>query len=244
MAINNLTIILIFIAALIIPTSTSAKQFIVGDNNGWSLNFDYQSWAKTKEFVVGDQIVFKYPIGKHNVFEVDETGFQRCVAPSVTKSLATGYDVVTLMTPGRKWYICGVGKNCETGGMKLVIDVLPQPTQAPAAALVPSYAPLGKMYKVGDASGWTLKYDYKAWAAGKKFVVGDYLVFSYLIGDHNVFVVDERSFQQCTHGDPRQALTSGRDSVFLTTPGKKWYICGIGNHCINGLKLAINVLPR
>ncbi|XP_024996641.1 uclacyanin 1-like [Cynara cardunculus var. scolymus] len=241
MAINNLTIILIFIA-----TSASAKQFIVGDDNGWSLNFDYQSWAESTKFVIGDQIVFKYPIGKHNVFEVDETGFQRCVVPLGAKSLATGYDVVNLTTPGRKWYISGIRKQCETGGMKLVIDVSPQPTQAPTTApvLVPSYAPVGKTYMVGDDRGWTLNYDYKAWAKGKKFVIGDVLVFKYTIRQHNVFLVEGPAFQQCTIPDPRQALTSGRDSIILTTPGKRWYICGIANHCKQNMKLEIEVSPR
>ncbi|CAN1239399.1 Blue copper protein [Linum grandiflorum] len=38
------------------PSSTVGKDFIVGDNYGWTTNFDYQSWTKGKEFYVGDRL--------------------------------------------------------------------------------------------------------------------------------------------------------------------------------------------
>ena len=70
--------------------------------------------------------MFKYPKGAHNVLKVNGTGFAQCAAPAGTVALETGYDVITLATEGRKWYICGVGKHCEAGNQKLVITVLPQ----------------------------------------------------------------------------------------------------------------------
>ncbi|GLU05685.1 hypothetical protein SLE2022_227690 [Rubroshorea leprosula] len=45
--------------------SILATEHEVGDGNGWHLNFDYQAWAATKEFWVGDTFVFKYPQGAH-----------------------------------------------------------------------------------------------------------------------------------------------------------------------------------
>lgn len=81
-----------------------------------------------------------YPPGAHNVFKVNGTGFQDCKAPAGAEALATGNDVITLATTGRKWYICGVGKHCEKGGQKLAITVLPEllapapSPQAPAPA--------------------------------------------------------------------------------------------------------------
>ncbi|KAM0069859.1 putative Phytocyanin domain, cupredoxin [Helianthus debilis subsp. tardiflorus] len=180
MVTNNKLAIVIFIGLIAtLATSVSATDFIVGDEYGWTLNFDYQAWAQGKKFVVGDKLVFKYPVGKHNVFKVDGNGFKGCVVPAANESLASGYDVVTLTTPGKKWYICGVGKHCETGGMKLVIDVLawspvlPFPVPAPAPA--PGPVPSGKVFVVGDDYGWTLNFDYQAWAKGKEFVVGDKL---------------------------------------------------------------------
>ncbi|KAD6453476.1 hypothetical protein R6Q59_015360 [Mikania micrantha] len=250
MVTNKLTVA-IFIGILAsFATCISATEFIVGDGYGWTLNFDYQAWAKGKEFVVGDKIVFKYPVGKHNVFKVDGEGFQRCIVPTANESLATGYDVITLATPGRKWYICGVGKHCETGGMKLVIDVLsqslaPEPIPALIPEPAPAPAPTGKVFIVGDDSGWTLNFDYQTWAMGKEFVVGDTLVFIYSAGAHNVYKVNGTDFQQCNIPVSSVPLVSGYDVVTLTTPGKKWYICGVGTHCkTGGMKLVINVLPK
>ncbi|XP_057513884.1 blue copper protein-like [Actinidia eriantha] len=50
--------------------------------------------------------------------------------------LQHGNDVVTLATPGRKWYICGIGKHCASGNMELAITVLPQ-VESPAPAPSP-----------------------------------------------------------------------------------------------------------
>ncbi|KAJ0716411.1 putative Phytocyanin domain, cupredoxin [Helianthus annuus] len=245
MVTNKLAIVIFIGLIATLATSVSATDFIVGDEYGWTLNFDYQAWAQGKKFIVGDKLVFKYPVGKHNVFKVDGNGFKGCVVPAANESLASGYDVVTLTTPGKKWYICGVGKHCETGGMKLVIDVLawspvlPLPVPAPAPGPVPS----GKVFVVGDDYGWTLNFDYQAWAKGKEFVVGDKLVFKYPVGKHNVFKVDGNGFKGCVVPASNESLTSGYDVITLTTPGKKWYICGVGTHCeTGGMKLVIDVL--
>ncbi|KAI3518003.1 hypothetical protein L1887_06308 [Cichorium endivia] len=135
--------------------------------------------------------------------------------PPSNEGLTSGYDVITLATPGRKWYICGVGKHCETGGMKLFINVLPY-------SMPP--APSGKLIR-----NWLNTFD---------------AVFRYPVGKHNVFRVDGSSFQQCAIPTANKALTSGYDVISLETPGRKWYICGVGKHCLMGLKLFINVLPR
>ncbi|XP_059448111.1 blue copper protein-like [Corylus avellana] len=123
------------ILAILVP-SILATEFLVGDDKGWTINFDYQAWAKGKEFHVGDKLVFKYPKGFHNVLKVNGTGFQQCVAPTGTQPLTSGNDIITLVTPGRKWYICGAPMHCKIGNQKLVITVLPQ-TVSPAPS--PSY---------------------------------------------------------------------------------------------------------
>lgn len=79
-------------------------------------------------------VVFKYPVGIHNVFKVNGTGFQNCSVPPLNEALTSGNDTIVLATPGRKWYICGVGKHCEVGNQKLAITVQSQ-------ALPPSLAP-------------------------------------------------------------------------------------------------------
>ncbi|KAF3448442.1 hypothetical protein FNV43_RR09155 [Rhamnella rubrinervis] len=128
-----ITIAMIAIAA----PSALAKEFVVGDEKGWTVNFDYQTWAAGKDFRVGDKLIFKYAEGAHNVFRVDGNGFEQCVAPAETEALATGNDVITLTTPGRKWYICGVGQHCDAGKQRLAITVLPQ-SDPPASSPLPS----------------------------------------------------------------------------------------------------------
>ncbi|KAI3689609.1 hypothetical protein L2E82_47572 [Cichorium intybus] len=123
---------IVFIATLIVlTTSISSMEYIVGDEGGWNLKVNYTTWAKDKVFFVGDTLVFNYAPGTHNVMKVNGTGFQQCIVTSSNGTLTSGRDVISLQTPGRKWYICGVLKHCELGNMKLVITVLPQ-TMAPA----------------------------------------------------------------------------------------------------------------
>ncbi|KAI5655601.1 hypothetical protein M9H77_32788 [Catharanthus roseus] len=109
-----------------------AKDIMVGDENGWKLNFDYIAWAKTQEFHVGDRLVFMYKAGSHNVLKANQTEFHDCVKP-LTAPLTSGNDIITLASPGKKWYICGVATHCQTGNMKLAINVLPE-LGAPAPA--------------------------------------------------------------------------------------------------------------
>ncbi|XAR69870.1 hypothetical protein NMG60_11001622 [Bertholletia excelsa] len=105
-------------------------------------------------------------------------------------------------------------------------------------SVLPAVA-LGTDYIVGDDMGWTVGFDYEAWAKDKTFVVGDALIFHYQIGAHNVHEVNEIEFASCSSsGD---ALTSGNDKIVLKSPGKKWYIGGVGQHCVLGQKLAITV---
>ncbi|XP_062075888.1 blue copper protein 1b-like [Humulus lupulus] len=134
----------IIIIAILVP-SISAVEYVVGDETGWTTNFDYQAWALGKEFHVGDKLVFKYPEGDHNVFKVDGAGFKQCAPPANTAALTSGNDVITLTTPGRKWYICGVSQHCQVGNQKLLITVLgddqvasPTPTPTPTSSPSPT----------------------------------------------------------------------------------------------------------
>lgn len=48
---------IVFIMTIfVLATSISATEYIVGDQNGWSLDFDYQTWTKDKVFYVGDKL--------------------------------------------------------------------------------------------------------------------------------------------------------------------------------------------
>ncbi|KAL1830127.1 hypothetical protein DCAR_0209535 [Daucus carota subsp. sativus] len=100
-------------------------------------------------------------------------------------------------------------------------------------------------FVVGDEAGWKTNFDYKTWAAGKEFHVGDKLIFNYPAGVHNVHKADLASFQSCTPSATSVALTTGSDVITLASEGKKWYLCSIASHCASGnMKLAITVLPQ
>ncbi|XP_050378244.1 blue copper protein 1b-like [Argentina anserina] len=126
-----------------------ATDFLVGDNRGWTINVDYQAWAQGKQLYVGDNLVFNYPEGVHNVLKVNGTGFQECAAPAGTVALTSGKDVINLETPGRKWYICGVSKHCEVGPQKLFITVMPSsfaPSPSPTTSSAASTSIIGARY--------------------------------------------------------------------------------------------------
>ncbi|KAK7276314.1 hypothetical protein RIF29_17453 [Crotalaria pallida] len=146
MALSRLSM-LVVIAIIFLPSIAIAKEFVVGDDKGWTIGVDYQAWAANKVFVVGDKLVFKYAVGDHNVFKVNGTAFQSCTVPPPSEALSTGSDTIELATPGRKWYICGFAGHCNAG-QKLVITVLPNtlaptlpPSPAPAPSPVPPHVP-------------------------------------------------------------------------------------------------------
>ncbi|KAL6327932.1 hypothetical protein AAG906_031276 [Vitis piasezkii] len=134
MASKHLAALAIF--AILLPAVAMATEFTVGDDQGWTINFDYVAWAKDKVFHVGDKLVFKYTAGRHNVFKVNGTAFTNCTIPPANEALTTGNDVITLATPGRKWYICGVNDHCANYGQKLAITVL-EAWVSPASAPPP-----------------------------------------------------------------------------------------------------------
>lgn len=52
-------------------SSVLGKEFMVGDDKGWTTNFDYQGWAAGKEFVVGYKLgiyIFIYFLSHNNSF--------------------------------------------------------------------------------------------------------------------------------------------------------------------------------
>ncbi|XP_027768225.1 blue copper protein-like [Solanum pennellii] len=205
-----------------LPEITKATEYWVGGEKGWTLDVDYQAWAKDKTFKVGDTLVFKYNKDNHNVFKVNQTSFQNCLVPPPSQGLTSGHDVITLASPGKHWYICGFPTHCSDHSQKLVITV---EAGAPAPAPLPATE-----YWVGGDKGWTIDVDYQAWAKGKNFKVGDTLVFKYTKGHHNVFKVNQTSFKDCIIPSSG-GVTSGHDVITLATPGKKWYICGFPSHC-------------
>ncbi|GLJ42147.1 hypothetical protein SUGI_0872830 [Cryptomeria japonica] len=102
-------------------------------------------------------------------------------------------------------------------------------------------APNGNLITVGDEKGWTLDFDYQAWAQNKQFHVGDTLVFNYPKGAHNVIMVNGPAFQNCVKTPNSGILESGQDKIVLKAAGNMWFLCGVAEHCESGQKLKITV---
>ncbi|KAL1559773.1 blue copper protein 1a-like [Salvia divinorum] len=134
MALTALTALL-FVAMMAAPAFGS--DYVVGDEAGWKLNVNYTAWAQGKEFHVGDRLIFKYTQGSHNLHRLSNAAdFQEC---RMSGASPTGSDVITLATPGKKWYACGVSEHCSKG-MKLAINVISDSAPSPAPPLVDSAA--------------------------------------------------------------------------------------------------------
>ena len=46
----------IAILAFVLAAVAMATKFAVGDDQGWTINFDYEAWVKDKIFHVGDEL--------------------------------------------------------------------------------------------------------------------------------------------------------------------------------------------
>ncbi|KAF9681275.1 hypothetical protein SADUNF_Sadunf06G0208800 [Salix dunnii] len=104
-----------------------AVVYQVGDSAGWTSmgQVDYQEWAASKNFHIGDTLVFNYNNQFHNVKQVTQQGFESCNASSPIATYTNGYDTVAIEKPGHLYFICGYPGHCQTGQK---IDILVAPT--------------------------------------------------------------------------------------------------------------------
>ena len=52
-------------------------------------------------------------------------------------------------------------------------------------------------------------------------------------------------FQSCTFPPKNEALSTGKDIIQLKTEGRKWYVCGVADHCsARQMKLVVTVLAE
>ncbi|XP_037426101.1 mavicyanin-like [Triticum dicoccoides] len=86
-------------------------------------------------------------------------------------------------------------------------------------------------YNVGEQGGWTLNTDYSSWVSGKKFNVGDEIVFKYSSAAHDVVEVSKAGYDSCSIDGAINTFKSGNDVIPLSATGTRYFICGITGHC-------------
>ncbi|TYH96119.1 hypothetical protein ES332_A12G156400v1 [Gossypium tomentosum] len=86
-------------------------------------------------------------------------------------------------------------------------------------------------HTVGGASGgWDTSTDLQSWVASQTFAVGDNLIFQYT-PNHDVLEVTKADHDSCQTSSPLQTYTDGNTVIPLTSPGKRYFICGTLGHC-------------
>ncbi|OIW01966.1 hypothetical protein TanjilG_11540 [Lupinus angustifolius] len=111
------------------PTSAPSNgsvTYTVGDNIGWTIPNDgasaYVTWASSKNFKVGDILVFNYEKNAHNVEEVTKEKYDSCNSVSPLSIYSNTPQRVTINKSGPHYFICGVPGHCSAG-QKLAINV-------------------------------------------------------------------------------------------------------------------------
>ncbi|GMI74410.1 early nodulin-like protein 22 [Hibiscus trionum] len=97
----------------------------VGDEFGWDLTIDMQSWTRGKNFHAGDILVFVYDSQSFDVALVNQTGFDTCTVNDGAKVLDSGKNKIQLAF-GANYFIDSVASVCA-GGMKMAINATAPP---------------------------------------------------------------------------------------------------------------------
>ncbi|KAJ4903328.1 Cupredoxin superfamily protein [Raphanus sativus] len=141
------------IVALFFGVGVQGAVHKIGDSSGWTMmGVDYQAWASSRTFQVGDSLIFEYNNELHDVTEVTPHDFELCYSSNPLARYQTGSDTVTLTKPGFQHFICGVPGHCDIG-QKLDILVfpaslgpvaapIPGPVRSPRSSMSPSPSPL------------------------------------------------------------------------------------------------------
>ncbi|XP_022762096.1 basic blue protein-like [Durio zibethinus] len=98
--------------------------YMVGDDSGWDLVIDMQSWTRGKNFHAGDILVFKYD-EQFNVAVVNQTGYDSCTVNDGAKVYDSGNTEIQLAF-GANYFIDSAADVCAAG-MKMFINATAPP---------------------------------------------------------------------------------------------------------------------
>ncbi|KAJ4729031.1 mavicyanin-like [Melia azedarach] len=239
MALAKITVAFLLMTTLVGVSLGAVHK--VGDSAGWTImgNIDYNKWASSKDFHVGDTIVFEYNNQFHNVKQVTLQDFQSCNGASPIAAYITGSDSVTLERPGHYYFLCGYPGHCEAG-QKLDIMVTP-PSLRPSSASPRPDAPCASSPTTAASSSQTSPDNLDDQSnASSPLQILSFNLWPALI---SLAQVTLRDFQSCNTASPITTYTAGSDTLILKTTGHYYFLCGYPGHCEAGQKLEIMVTP-
>ncbi|KAL5860241.1 hypothetical protein ACOSQ4_001537 [Xanthoceras sorbifolium] len=167
----------------------------VGDSAGWTNtrsrddNVNYNKWALSKSFKVGDTLLFEYNPQIHNVMQVNRRDFLSCrPTDPMISSYSTGKDLISLNAPGYYYF---VGANHCEDGLKFEIRVSRAHHNCQGAADSGGFGPggfgpegfgpggfgPGTMYKPGDFSVSLSSHCYDAQLVTNLVLIGGVLAY-------------------------------------------------------------------
>ncbi|OWM65928.1 hypothetical protein CDL15_Pgr015353 [Punica granatum] len=126
-------------------TPRSPVTYYIGDGLGWEVPpggaVAYATWARNKDFMVGDTLVFNFINGTQDVAIVTKEAYESCNTTSTITILTTSPARVTLTTVSEHFFTSTYSRHCELG-QKLAINVTgttgTSPSPSPSIATPPT----------------------------------------------------------------------------------------------------------
>ncbi|KAF5466752.1 hypothetical protein F2P56_016652 [Juglans regia] len=127
------------LAVVFLQCVTAQTVHVVGDSIGWTVPTGgasaYQTWAASKQFVVGDILLFNFITNAHDVLQVPKESYDSCSSSNpIGDTITTGPVNITLSTAGTHYYICTLGRHCLSG-QKLSVTVSSSPSGVPPTSM-------------------------------------------------------------------------------------------------------------
>ncbi|PIA30732.1 hypothetical protein AQUCO_05400082v1 [Aquilegia coerulea] len=135
MAFDKRAMVLVMFVLMSTMQLTMAVVYKVGDSTGWTTigNYDYKGWASSKNFKVGDIILFEYNTQFHNVLQVTHDQYRACNISTPLATYTTGNDSIPIKKSGHFYFFCGIPGHCQSG-QKVDIRVASKTAPSPGGA--------------------------------------------------------------------------------------------------------------
>ncbi|XVE67345.1 hypothetical protein DITRI_Ditri08aG0153100 [Diplodiscus trichospermus] len=105
--------------------SSQPTTYMVGDDEGWHLIIDMETWPRGKDFHAGEILEFIYDDQMFDVVVTNQTGHDTCTVFDENQVFSSGDDKITLVF-GPNYFIDSVSNVCAAG-LKMAIDATAPP---------------------------------------------------------------------------------------------------------------------